>query len=392
MINYNPSLISIEIVRLKSLSLALGGSITVVDEDKSTDTREITKRYECPLAIARAFIQAHKKTTKYLIPVYTAIVRYDNKIIALERHPLGTFGALEYESLDGSIKKWEPDSLLNIERYINPLVNKGDKPWYFDGRYIFSFLEDLEKTLDEAPYLTSDARFRKLLVQSLDTQKMMYADSLQPVERTCVAYVADTGEYSISPPIWKNLDLVGGTKITEEENALIGYNFDSIDEYMSVNLNFALHAGKVIGELFGFDHIEPLQLPVMMLNLHTVNLPNIPKQIKSTYDIGLSFTHTFAWLLGILRQANTLDTYVAMRSILKYLTQKGLYRKNAFNTQNIFLENQSIADVPKRNLDDLLDTSDFTKQKLMNIIQQAKLSGKTSGKNLNKINGLVADD
>ncbi len=392
MIKYDPSLMTIELVRIKSLSLALGGSITIIDEEKSSDTKEVTKRIESPIAPTRAFIQKHKKTTKYLIPVWTAIVRYDNKICALERHPLGTFGDIETEGLDGTMRVWEPDSQLNLDRYIHPLVNKPGKEWFFDGRYIYSFTNDnIDSIVRQAPYLSQSGNFRKINVMSIDTQKVMYADELQPVERTCVAYVSSTGEYSITPPIWKNLDSVGGTKITEDESVKMGFNFDSLNEYMAVNLNFALNAGKQIGEMFGYDRIEPLQLPRLMIDLHTVNLPNIPKQIKSTYDIGMSFSNTFAWLLGLLREADTLESYIMMRSIMKYLTQKGIYRANTFKEANIFVESKSLNDVQLKDMDELLESSDYTKLKLMDIIQQAKSAGKRSA-NTNYVSGLVVGD
>lgn len=392
MIKYDPSLMTIELVRIKSLSLALGGSITIIDEEKSDDTKEVTKRVESGIAPTRAFIQKHKKTTKYLIPVWTAIVRYDNKICALERHPLGTFGDVETEGLDGTMRVWEPDSQLNLDRYIHPLVNKPGKEWFFDGRYIYSFTNDnIDSIVRQAPYLSQSGNFRKINVMSIDTQKVMYADELQPVERTCVAYVSSTGEYSITPPIWKNLDSVGGTKITEDESVKMGFNFDSLNEYMAVNLNFALNAGKQIGEMFGYDRIEPLQLPRLMLDLHTINLPNIPKQIKSTYDIGMSFSNTFAWLLGLLREADTLESYIMMRSIMKYLTQKGIYRANTFKEANIFVDSKSLNDVQLKDMDELLESSDYTKLKLINIIQQAKLAGKRSA-NTNYVSGLVVGD
>lgn len=392
MIKYDPSLMTIELVRIKSLSLALGGSITIIDEEKSDDTKEVTKRIESPIAPTRAFIQKHKKNTKYLIPVWTAIVRYDNKICALERHPLGTFGDVETEGLDGTMRVWEPDSQLNLDRYIHPLVNKPGKEWFFDGRYIYSFTNDnIDSIVRQAPYLSQSGNFRKINVMSIDTQKVMYADELQPVERTCVAYVSSTGEYSITPPIWKNLDSVGGTKITEDESTKMGFNFDSLNEYMAVNLNFALNAGKQIGEMFGYDRIEPLQLPRLMIDLHTVNLPNIPKQIKSTYDIGMSFSNTFAWLLGLLREADTLESYIMMRSIMKYLTQKGIYRANTFKEANIFVDSKSLNDVQLKDMDELLESSDYTKLKLIDIIQQAKLAGKRSA-NTNYVSGLVVGD
>ncbi len=394
MIKYDPSLITVEIVYLKSVTTALGGSINVINKDLSTDNKEITSRIKCPLSVARAFIMRHKKTTKYLIPVLTAIIKYDGDIICLERHPLGTFGELETESLDGSMRTWQPDSETNLERYITPLISKDTREWFFDGRYIYSFNNlNIQQELDNADFLTEDGSFRKLLVMAIDTQELANADKIQPVERTCVSFVSTTGQYSISPPIWKDLSKVGSSKVDSEDDGTITamHSFDKINDQMNVNLNFALIAGSKIGTTFGYDFVEPLQLPKLMIDLHTVNLPNVPKQIRATYDIGINFTNAMAWLLGLLNQADNLETYVVMRSLMKYLTQKGVYRSTAFKAQHVFHEDMNALSVPLLKLDDLVNNENFTRNSLHNIIEQAKTSVKRRQSNVINVGGLVSE-
>lgn len=395
MINYDPTLISVEIVRLKSITTALGGSIAIVDEDKSNETKEITKRVVCPLSVARAFIQTHKKVTKYLIPVLTALVRYDDKIISMERHPLGVFGQLEGEDLQGQAARWEPNCLANLGNYVDVLINSSNKDWYFDGRYVYSFKEStIEETFANATNMSNDGRFRKLDVLSMDLQVLSRQDKLEPTDRSCVAYIASNGKYSISPPIWKDVMSIGGSRMDQEEDGTeqIVHNFDAIDEKMAVNLNFALAAGKLIGSIFGYDQVQPLQLPRLMVELHTVNLPNIQQQVKATYNIGMSFTHSFAWLLGLLQGANDLDTLIMMRSLMKYLTKKGIYRKDSFKQNNIFLENKTIDDIEVRSIDEIIQENDFSRISLSHIINKAKTKqSKTTTEGLQLVGGLSAD-
>ena len=94
MIQFDITKLTTKIVRLKSVTTALGGSINIIDEEKSTDTKEELIRIEVPLSVARAFIMATNKVTKYLKPVYTALAMYDGIIVAMERHPLAGLGAL----------------------------------------------------------------------------------------------------------------------------------------------------------------------------------------------------------------------------------------------------------------------------------------------------------
>ena len=395
MISYDPAKISVEIVYLKSITTALGGSISVLDLEQSSEKKEVMHRMDCPLSVARAFIQKHKKVTKYLIPVLTAIVKYEDRIICLERHPLGTFAELETEGFDGTMQRWTPDCELNIDRYINPLIFKQNREWFFDGRYIYSFNSlDMQQVIDTAAAISDDGKFKKLICVSLDTQELANADKIEPTERTCLAFVANTGEYSVSPPIWKDLTSVGNTKIDNEDDAgIMRFSFDNIDEQMSVNLNFALAAGKQIGSTFGYDYIEPLQLPRMMIDLHTVNLPNVPKQVKATYDIGIKFTHTMAWLLGLLSKADNLDTYIIMRSLMKYLTQKGIFRNSSFKAKNVFVEQQSIKNVQMKSLDALLEDTEYTRLNLAHIIEQARVSGsRRTRQSGTSLGGLVTEN
>lgn len=381
MIEFDASKITIEIVSLKSITQALGGSIQVLDESLSGD-KEVFKRIPLPLAVARAFIMRHKKITKYLKPVYTALIKYDDRVIAMERHPMGSMGELVTEGLDGTPKWWTPYSESNLQTYVYPLLKNKTRKWYFDGRYVYSFDEPtLDHTIKNASAVTADNKFRKLNTLALDLQEVSNADKLQPQERTCIAFVSSTGDYSISPPIWKDVTTVGGIK-----EDVLSTQFDKLNESMSVNLNFALKAGKEIGKMFGYNCVEPLQLPRLMIELHTVNLPNIPKEVKATYDIGISFTHTFAWLLGLLHKADTLDTFITMRSLMKYLTQKGLYHNSAYVPTNIFVEDRQISDVPVLNLDELMQNTDFTQDLWSKIIHNAtKANRKNSRTNIGSL-------
>lgn len=408
MIKFDPSKLSVDIVQLKAVTTSLGGSISVIDDKRSTPTKEVMTRIEVPMAVARAFIMKTKKVTKYLKPVYTAIVKYDGFIVAMERHPLASLGKLEDEGLFG-IRRWEPDCELNFKSYIAPLTKRGDRQWYFDGRYIYSFETGLDAAVRAGEYLTGDGKFRKVMATTIDLQELSNKDKIQPQDRSCMAFVTARGAYAVTPPIWKNLSDVGGTQVRrsvdnaksedtlengvdrgldDEDDDEVDYGaddrptltagtFDKIDETLAVNLNFALKAGAEIGKKFGYEFVEPLQLPRLMIELHTVNLPNVPKEVKATYDVGLKFTHAMAWLLGLSRKANDLETYIMMRSLMKYLTKKGIFRSNVFNAERVFKEGQSVETVPQLSVGQLINDTDFTKMSLSAILQQAREAQKS---------------
>lgn len=172
--------------------------------------------------------------------------------------------------------------------------------------------------------------------------------------------------------------------------------FDMIDESLAVNLNFALKAGQEIGKKFGYEFVEPLQLPRLMIELHTVNLPNVPAEVKATYDIGLKFTHAMAWLLGMSRKTkeDDLETYIMMRSLMKYLTKRGIFRSNVFNAERVFKDGQTVKDVPQLAMDQLMKDQDFTKMSLSAILQQAREGQKRrkKGNDIHNVGGMMTED
>lgn len=380
MILFDANKFSTEIVLLKSVTTVLGGSIQIVDEEKTINKKEILKRITVPLAVARSFIQKCRKVTKYMKPTLVCLVRYDDMIVSMERHPLSSLGKMIEDTPSGP-KEWTPTCITLMNSYLIPVTLHGTKQWYFDGRYVYSFDNDnINQTLAGSTYLTSNGQFRQVEVQAMDLQEISNQSKLAPIKRHCLAFVASNGQFAVSPPIWKNLAQVGFGKLkkiqSDDEDLPVGYivpplSFDRIDTELSVNLNFALAAGDKIGRTFGYDHVEPLQLARLMIELNTVNLPNVPMQVKATYDINMKFTHILAWLLGLINQADTLTTYIAMRSLLKQLTQKGIYKKNVFFAGNVFRENRTIDDVKLISLGDILDNSK-TLTSIASMVNQQK--------------------
>ena len=406
MIRFDASQLSIDFVQLKSITTSLGGSISIIDDEKSTPVEEVTKRIAVPMALARAFIQTTKKVTKYLKPVWVAVARYGDHVVALERHPMVSLGTLEMDGPFG-VKRWVPSLERNINEFIVPTTTLDGKDWYFDGRYVYSFDQnDMETTVRNGRYLSDNGHFRKLVSQTIDLQSASFHggdEAMKIEERNCLAFVTSTGDFTVSPPIWKDLEGVGGKQrraITDDDDesdeddldgdvkTTIDGVFDIIDSTMSVNLNFALKAGQEVCKLFGDEQVEPLQLSRLMIELHTVNLPNVPKQVKATYDCGMRFSHAMAWVLGLSRKADTLETHLIMRSLLSYLTKKGIFRSNAFDADSVFMPGMTVTNVRHKPVDELIGELDFTKMSLANILASAKENRK-NGKQLSLLDPII---
>lgn len=394
MIKFDVSKLSIEIVQLKTVTTSLGGSITIVDEHKTTDAKEVVKRIPVPMAIARQFIQQTHKITKYLKPVLTALVKYDGHIVAMERHPLAALGKIEEEGLFGT-KRWVPACEANINTYVKPLINASGHDWFFDGRYAYSFNGlSIERAVGEAFCMTADESFRKVDATTIDLQNLNDSNKIQPTQRSCMAFVASTGEMAVSPPIWKNLNDIGSSKLDKTADDDIDddddsvevtvnnrFTFDTINEAFCVNLNFALKACQEIGQTFGYEYVEPMQLSRLMIELHTVNLPSISREVKQTYDVGIPFTHVLAWLLGMSRKANTLETYIMMRSLMKYLTKKGIFKADKFDVNNVFQLGQTVDSIPLITLAELMDKKNTDPFSFSDVLSKVSATMKAKREN-----------
>lgn len=354
MIPFEIEQLRVEHVWLKDSTTALGGSIRVVDEERSTDDQEVYKKINVPMAIVRKFVNENKKVTRYLKPVLTAVTYYGDHAVALERHPYLKDGEV-LTDLAGELAHWTSQSETNLDKFILPITRTND--WFVDGTFIYTFAE---KDKNDAVALSGNNKFKAVSVRAFKLADIHKKDKMvAPEDRTCLLYNTSCGQEAMSPPIWKQLTGVGETQLgltEDEDNGTVSadalgvitgnHQFDRIDELLAVNLAFALKAGQKIADVFGYDSIEPLGLDDLMIQLRTVNLPRVAKEVKQTFDIGIPFTHAIAWLLGLTARTETLDAYVVLRSLLKYLTTKGIYRKNSFVPSAVYRPDMSQKNVP----------------------------------------------
>jgi hypothetical protein len=356
MIPFDTNKLTVKHMQLKMISGALGGMMTVLDEKRTAKAgKEVFQKIKVPYQLTRAFTKKYR-ITKYIKTVLTAVVFYENHVVCVERHPLGNLGKEKTQGLNGEVS-WVSDAEKNIRGMLAPLAH--EKDWYIDGSYVYHVAN---KDLIDAEILSSDRKFRQVKV---DAVKLSALGDIPIVEqRVCLAFFPSNGAMALTPPIWKTLTNIGQRQLTAkgdtraddiEDDSSITYvhneadqtQFDQVDQMLCVNLGFALKAGRVLSEVFGYDSIEPLGLDDMMIQLRTVNLPNIANEVKQTFDTGLRFTIAIAWLIGMTKRVETLDSYVALRTLLKHLTTKGVYRKGAFRPESIFKTGASLDQVKR---------------------------------------------
>lgn len=347
MIPFDVSLLHVEHVHLKYVTKALGGSINVLDKTNKSDKDSFVK-IAVPMHVADAFIKDYGMS-RYLKPVLTAVTYYGDQVVALERHPLGNLGKEVVEGLFGE-RRWESESEKNITGRLARQTETGQ--WYIDGTVVYHFQNGKNTNL------TADGKFQSVTVDAIKLVALADTENLSPADRMCIAFQSVTGKIVVSPPIWRNMENIGSRKIGSEDETTdiiaIGENqFDVVDKYLAVNLGFALKAAKDLSDEFGYHVIEPLRLDELMIQLKTVNLPKVDKSIKKTYDIGMKFTHAVAWVIGMTDDVNTLESFRAIRSLLRYLTTRGIVQKTALSKDAIYHDEMGAKDVPFKTIDSI---------------------------------------
>ena len=353
MIPFDITKMTNEHVKVKYVTAALGGSMSILDEEATAKTgQETFKRIPVPLAIARKFIIQHE-IARYIKPVLTSVTMYDGHVVALERHPLGNMGKESVEGLFGTVA-WKSDSEKNLDDKLKSLTNDGEK-WYIDGTLIYKFNEEAWKPL------SSDGKFLSSPVTAIKMADII-TEGVETIERACLTFAPSSGATYTSPPIWKSLSNIGNRQLSkvDEDDSADNLQFNRIDEFLAVNLGFALKASKELSGVFGYGVIEPLALDDLMIQLRTVNLPKVSKHVKRTFDTGMKFTHAMAWLVGLSSRTETLESYKVVRATLKFLTTKGVYPKTALQHNAIYHGDMDADSVPLMTTDEALASDNKT--------------------------------
>lgn len=342
---FEPSKIRFQNVKIKRVTTALGGSVSVLDEDHFEKTgKEKFHKIEIPMSLARMF-KVKYKVTQFIVPHEGLIMWYGDKVITIEK---ATTNERFSESFDGVVRKWNSNTEIHYNALFNSDFKDGLIDWFFDGLYVYNFHgEDLKGLVKRSKHLDEKGTFRAIPCEAIHFTYLNFKPATKE-SRNCVAVVIDDNTFSVSAPIWKilgNEKAIKTNDVDDEDggkNSLIS-SFKGIDSQVAINLNFALRAAKELADQFGYESIQPLQLPKMMIQLKTVNVPRLPKEVKSTTDVGLKFTHGLSWLLGLQYQATTPQQVFTIRQMIKYLMTKGYFWKEKTKKNRILVDSKDVS-------------------------------------------------
>jgi len=322
----NRSLFAFSKIGAKSVTTALGGSVRFV----KIDDEDAEFRMKIPFHLARQYIKAAKNGS-FLAPQRSEVIMYDGQIVGFERFPYAAYKNDTQEELEQVVDKWISRSRRALDKLILPYIEESSDllKWCIDGYAIYGIPLTKQDWINDSVPLNKAGTFRRLrvpvfnlsLIGEGSTAVNDVTDLIQ--ESDCLVFKAPNDDVYITPPIWKHLGQVGSSKLTSGDSVDTEL-FDTIDEKLHVNVNFALDVAEKITTLFGYEAAEALQLPELMIEYHTVNLMALPVAVKQTAPCGIQFTHVLAWLFGLFRDQVDIKEMLNFRTILKHLTTKGL--------------------------------------------------------------------
>ena len=337
MIKFSIQKLIVKYVRVTSISEALGGSIRIVDETLTDlEGKIVTTRHELPYSVARAFKKV-KKGGNYLVPINVAVTYYGDQIIHIEERPCNLV-------LPEGVN-WRSASEFTINTRLTELTSVDPHLWYIDMHTIYKVPANFKKA-EAHQKLTEDGKFVSVAVESYPLKNLHMTNLFDlSTGRTMVAFIPKVGSPVFTAPIWKNVNTIRtGEAVDEDESKKPvhqvskdqsqKFRFDVMDDSHAVNLEFVISAAKTMGEHFGYDHIAPLNLDRLMIELSTVNLPNVRKSVRNTYDTGLRFKVTMAWLIGYVPKCKTITQYCEIRGLMKQLCTTGVMDLKSIRTVN----------------------------------------------------------
>lgn len=305
MFAFDPTTYTVRTLKLKALSKStIDPRVTFIDENDKLVKLPI------PTSICRRIRNRLNGVTKFTTFYPCEIAFVDDRIVSMDV-PDG----FEYNEWKNT-GKWT-SRLSNNCKIVPDFIDME-----YDGQYVYEYecvVEQIE-----------DSSFGKQLATVYDLYRFGELHGNDPQSLAALAYKDPaTGTWTATTPITRAsgglLQLTGETERVDKKGEVISTATDllRIDKNVFPNLRFVNYAARVISDHFGYNTVEPLGLPLLMIEHRTFNLGGLPTPVQATAPAPFSFTEGLAWMIGMFGQVKTLDQLIAVKQSVKMLLSKG---------------------------------------------------------------------
>lgn len=307
MFKFDKSKFRVEFCSLLSLSKA-----TIDPKVTFMDSNGVKQKVSIPVSVARIVRARLHNVSKFASGYPCCFGFVDDKIVAMDVAVGAAYKMFKLTDEWISCIEAKAACLQAIE---------GD--WMWDGQYVYRYVGDVNR-LGDTNFGAQEVRCYNLFKLGEEA-----ADIIET--RSCLAYRnAQTDEWIITAPVTRKsggfLQITGDTdKFDKQKDSFIDADteFARMNTMIFPNLRFVNYAAKVLTNRFGYDSIEPLGLPILMIEHQTFNVGGIPTEMQAASPAPFNFMDGLAWMIGMHRQVSNLEDLMAVKSTLKMLLTKG---------------------------------------------------------------------
>lgn len=308
MFAFNPTTIGFGYFKLKALSQStIDPRVTFVDESGNE------RKVPLPSSIARRLSQKVNKVSRFTVDFPCCVATLDGRVVSVDVPTAAEFAHWKEH------KVWTSP----IEKNIEVVKKLQGQDWLFDGQYAYRADGELNEI--------HGSNFGFQPVRAYNLYKMDVGQTLDEIALSCLAYRKSDGTWQQTCPVTRAsggfLQLTGDVDTFNAGDQFVDNAVASslalMDNTHIVNLKFVNYAAKRITDCFGYESIEPLGLPLLMIEHQTMSIVSLPQSVQQTSPAPFKFTQGVAWLIGLFGKVQTLDQMMVMKATVKMLLTKG---------------------------------------------------------------------
>lgn len=309
--NFDKSQLRIEYVGLKALSKA-----TIDPRIEYEDANGNVMKCAVPTSVARLTRKALHEVTRFAVAYPACLAFIDDRLVALD------------VAVGPKLKMFqESGEWISCIEGREGLVERLSDDLLWDGQYAFRY-EGEVMTIGESNYGWQKCRAFNMYRLSEEN-----SDPMEQMAALCYRHPI-TGEWIKSPPISKTFgtqlqltgssDRVGGNDVEFITSNGQVNQIARMDYFKFVNLRFVNYASRVLSRRFGYESIEPLGLPLLMIEHRTFNIGGLTMPVQISSPAPLKFSEAIAWLVGFHMQVQSLDDLISLKQTFRMLMTKGI--------------------------------------------------------------------
>lgn len=305
MFKFDSTKFKLEFCMLLSLSKA-----TIDPKVTFIDSHGIKQKKAIPVSIARLIRARLHGASKFAKGYPCAFGLMDSRIVAMD------------VALGGQYKMWKAtEEWISIIEERASVLKKVEGDWLWDGQYAYRYVGDV------VPMGDTDFGHQEVRCFNLYRLGEEKADMIENL--SCLCYKnPETDQWVRSAPVTRKsggfVQITGDVDVFNKTDQFMDDDeLARIDVLVFPNLRFVNYASRTLTARFGYTAVEPLGLPLLMIEHQTFNVGGIPTEMQAASPAPMSFTNALSWMIGLNLKVRNLDDLIAIKATTKMLLTKG---------------------------------------------------------------------